>query len=203
MKIGLKLVLLVSLYLTLVSCNVISSYYNVVAANYNFEKGEYQQANYRYLQSLGQVEDKNFILYNLGNVYHDLGAFDSAMDQWDKVDSSDNRDLRFKIAFNRGVLYYGRGDYNTAFSSFREALLIQPEHRKKSNLLVTKQNLEICLQKLKIETVAHPIQGEKKIRKKNKVLSYETDSMLEYVKKKEQLNWLEANVSQQISGEDF
>lgn len=197
------LIFLFPVFSLILSCEAIPDYVEVAAGNYSFEQGAYQQANYRYLKALESGLYRDYVAYNLGNVYHDLGAMDSALLQWESVEENADRDLRFRIAFNRGVLHYGRGDYNRAFTEFRKAILIQPTRKKKSSLLAAKRNLELCLQKLNLEEGSVDGNGGEGRVPGRKRLERSTLQMLEMVRERERLNWERAQGAEILDVEDY
>lgn len=189
--------------LTLASCSLVKDHIIVIQGNNAFDLGAYQKANYYYLKVLKDQNYSDCIFYNLGNVYHDLGAYDEALAQWKKAENSKNQDLRFRIAFNRGVLYYRRGDYNAAFEEFRKAILIQPLVLKRSNLLAARTNLELCLEKIKMETVTTSEVAKTKGGNQPKISEANYEALLQFVKERERLNWETSNLSNISTVEDY
>lgn len=188
---------------SLSSCSLIKDHIIVIRGNNAFDLGAYQKANYYYLKVLKNQNYSDLISYNLGNVYHDLGAYEEALAQWEKAEDSKNQDLRFRIAFNRGVLYYGRGDYNAAFEEFRKAILIQPVIMKRSNLLAARTNLELCLEKIKMETVSASERRKMKGAVQPKVSKEDYDALMNYVQERERLNWDTPNILNTSTVEDY
>ncbi|MFO7850303.1 MAG: tetratricopeptide repeat protein, partial [Spirochaetia bacterium] len=82
-----------------------------------------------------------WIYYNLGNVYHSLGEADAALNEWERAEDSDDEELMYKVAFNRGVVFYERGEYQNAYDSFRRALRFSPDD------IEAKVNMEYTLRK--------------------------------------------------------
>lgn len=184
-------------------CEVISDYFLVISGNYSYERGFYQRANYSYLKVLDNEKYQNYVAYNLGNVYHDLGAMDSALEQWSKVDSSADQELRFRVAFNRGVLYYGSGEYKLAFGEFRKAIQIKPVQNKKRNLVAARQNLELCLQKLNMRAAGVTERNTASRKNSSYKLDAKGQAMMDLIKKRAEINWKQYDSGNPVSVEDY
>ncbi len=161
------------------SCTQVESYLKVMEGNYAFSRGEYKEANLVYIQGLDTTsEHPDRVLYNLGNVYHSLGESQAALEEWqNSVIESQDSELLFRIAFNRGVLHYEMGNYQNAYNEFRKALRLEPDD------IEAKANLEYCLRKLNLT------EGQQKNRKatdsqsEEKKVSEDGSRILEYVKR--------------------
>lgn len=100
----------------------------VLQGGFSYSRGQYQKAILYYLDAEDSATaGRDVIYYNLANVYFALGEGDAALRAWSQAENAtDDADLLFRIAFNRGVLYYQRGHYDEAYRAFRQALLIRP-----------------------------------------------------------------------------
>jgi Ca-activated chloride channel family protein len=132
------------------SCSRLPAYFDVLEGNYAFSRGEYQTANYEYILARRKGEDYDRILYNIGNVYHALGEGQAALEKWENARDEEDRALVYRIAFNRGVLFYELGRYSEAYTMFRKALKLHPED------VEAKTNLEYCLRKLNTDNEGEP-----------------------------------------------
>lgn len=81
------------------------------------------------------------MMFNIGAVYRALGEAEGAASVWDLIEVGDDSELAFRLAYNRGNLYYESGDYRKAYQMFRRAIQLKPGD------LNTKQNLELSLQR--------------------------------------------------------
>ena len=126
----------------LVSCNAYVPHLQVVRANYNVSRGEYQPAIVDYLRAQETAQFGNWLSYNLGNVYHFLGEAEAADDRWEAARSSNVTDLLFGASFNQGVYLYEQGRYGEALAQFRFALSVEPES------VAAKNNFELTLEKI-------------------------------------------------------
>lgn len=166
------------LLLLLSSCSAIESYVKVIEGNYAFSRGEYKESNFIYIQSLKSAQYTDRLLYNLGNVYHSLGESEAALEEWQSsVAASRDPELLFRIAFNRGVIQYERGNYQNAYNNFREALRLNPED------LETKANLEFCLRKLNLSEEEQNARASTETPQDSEEVSEDADRILEYVKR--------------------
>lgn len=194
---------LLFLSMTFFSCAQAKRYFNIAYANYCFEQGFFQKANYLYLKDFVSEKNSDIVAYNLGNVYFDLAASEEALKWWEIAKNSNNQDLRFRVAFNQGILNYNLGKYNEAFLFFREAILIKPKHFKYSNLLAAKNNLQLCLDKLRLEDNGSASTQTKTITKSSSANSKEFNDLMNLVKEREALNWATGLNENPIDEEDY
>ncbi len=187
------------------SCSHIKEYTTVLSANSAYQEGSYQKANYLYLKILENSQYHHHISYNLGNVYHDLGYMDAALEQWAKINNSTDEELRFRTLFNKGVLYYGRGDYQVAFEQFRRAILLAETTGFRGDLTAVKRNLEICLQKLSMEITTHNSTSTRANNSSTKTVrtSESTQELFKFVRDRERINWSRYIDENAVVGDDY
>jgi tetratricopeptide (TPR) repeat protein len=166
------------------SCSISSPHLSVLQGNHAFNQGNYQAATVHYLAHWGDGNYDPWIAYNLGNVYHFLGEFDVASEMWDAADDSGDADLRFSVAFNKGVMAYELGRYNRAFVLFRDALLID------STSVAAKRNLELALRKMEAGEGIDGQDAEEGNTDDRRNLSGDAVRILEYVRRKEGTRWV-------------
>jgi tetratricopeptide (TPR) repeat protein len=162
--------------------------------NQNFIKGEFQSANIHYLKTLAAKEGKfdQWIRYNLGNVYFALGEREGAVEQWLQASGSESTTLKFSTLFNTGIYYYEEGRYGEAYSSFKEALEIDPSQ------IDAKRNLELALEKM--ESQENTPEKETVSRQERRLPNKDyAERVLEYVKRKEEQQWF--SVEDEKAGE--
>jgi len=134
------------------SCSGTNTAFLVLRGNLLFRSGEDALATYRYLQALqtgGARRREDWIDYDLGSLYVSQGEINPGLrilnrslegftdptgelNRWD-------RELFFRIFFNRGVAYYEIGKYREAGANFIQAL------RLKSDSWDAKINLELSI----------------------------------------------------------
>lgn len=181
--------------LLFLSCDLMEPAWSVSSGNYSYTRGRYQQATILYMDSLDYGKYHPWIYYNLGNVYTALGEGDAALAMWEKVEDSNQEELLFRLNYNRGHLYYQRGEYTLAFENFRQALKHKPASR------AAKINLELALGK---------VQAAGGAATSSKILGEEAGQdaadrgnhkrILEYVRRKEGQPWQEPKNPQDSPG---
>lgn len=190
----LELILLVSVLMFFSSCRAMEPGMSVLAGNYKYQVGEFQQATISYVKGLESQRYKEWIYYNMGNVYFSLGEGGAALDVWSKVESADDADLRFRLNFNKGVLFYQLGKYSESYILFKEALKANPSS------LDAKINLELTLGKLAAPPSAEGTETE---RAESIVNPAETERMLEYIKRKEGELWFSSEKETEYYQDDW
>ena len=180
---------LIYLIIILSSCNNTTAYLDVIEGNYAFSRGEYQDANLNYLGVRDIKIYKDYISYNLGNVYYALGEIDSAFKEWGSVDEKLVNELTIRSLFNTGVLLFELSRYEEASKIFRNILELDSSHVK------AKINLEHCIQKINFTS-------ENKIDYQGSSLGplKKTDDVsrvLDFVKRRETYIWKSSNESNQ------
>ncbi|PIE05032.1 MAG: hypothetical protein CSA76_01125 [Spirochaetales bacterium] len=110
------------------SCSNAAPSADVLAGNLSYGRGQYQKAILQYLHAGDTAAvGRDVIYYDLANVYFALGEGDAALRSWGLAEeNTDNVDILFRVAFNRGVLYYLRGHYDEAYRAFKRALKLRP-----------------------------------------------------------------------------
>jgi len=176
----LKILLIAILPLVFSSCNAMEPGMSVLVGNYSYQIGEFQQATINYLKGLESQRYKEWIYYNMGNVYFSLGEGSAAVDVWSNAESAEDADLRYRLNFNKGVLYYQLGRYNEAYLLFKEALKASPSS------IDAKINLELTLGKLAAPAVEN---NDVSRESSSSINPAETERMLEYIKRKEGDLW--------------
>ena len=146
----LLILLIPLLALAASSCSNSAPMARVLAGNLAHGRGQYQKAILHYLNAQkhpGSAEDA--LHYNLGSVYYALGEGEAALRAWAQAENSTgDLETLFRVAFNRGVLYYQWGRFEEAYRSFRRALVLKPSD------IDTKINLEDSLSRIRTELSA-------------------------------------------------
>jgi len=186
-RIGL-LLLVLSL---LTSCGREFPQLRVVKGNYSVSRGDYQRAIVDYLRAREHSEYAPWISYNLGNVYHFLGEAEAAVEQWNRAQNVDIRDLQFGAAFNRGVYYFEQGRYEEALAQFRFALRID------STNIAAKRNFEITFERVESGSGLTRDSVPAEVHNSSSSTQESTATrMLDYIRRKEDQRW-RANAEQE------
>ncbi len=184
--------------LLLFSCTPYRTHWQVLKGNYEYINGRYQSAAVSYLGILeNQINEEEVIHYNLGNVFYALGETTASEDEWNKALEGEDSELKFRTLFNMGNLYYELSHYRSAFESFKQALLLRPDSRE------AKRNMELTLLRLGSQTDeerAIPAGGSVS---GGDTSSEEVDRILQYIKRKEESQWVSQHGGDQESDGPF
>ncbi|RKX72121.1 MAG: hypothetical protein DRP70_04005 [Spirochaetes bacterium] len=177
------------------SCRDSASSAQVLEGNMSFARGQYQKSILKYLEADGTGNTgKDVVSYNLANVYYALGEGEAALRLWAIVeDSTDNTDILFRVAFNRGVLYYHWGRYDEAYRAFRRALTIYPRD------IDSKINLEDSLSRIRSEIPRENTTGDTEENEG----AEDSRHLLDYIKRKEADTWVTQSSVDGESVEDW
>jgi len=177
------------------SCRDSASSAKVLEGNMSFARGQYQKSILKYLEADGTGNTgKDVVSYNLANVYYALGEGEAALRLWAIVeDSTDNSDILFRVAFNRGVLYYHWGRYDEAYRAFRRALIIYPRD------IDSKINLEDSLSRIRSEIPQENTTGNTEENEG----AEDSRHLLDYIKRKEADTWVTQSSVDGESVEDW
>ncbi len=177
----LKLTLFIIISLFFNSCNRIVDGSTLLSGNQKFRSGDYQGAIINYLKGVDSQINRDYFYYNLGNVYSALGESPSAFSVWELTDGGESSQLKFSLEYNKGYLKYQEGNYEEAYSHFRNALQLMPSN------LHAKINLELSLNKISAATNNQQSRTTSVPEKIGE--SDETARILDYVKQKEAMTW--------------
>jgi Ca-activated chloride channel family protein len=166
------------------SCAKTSGKLLVMEANFLSGRGLYAGAISSYLRALEYDEAAPYAEYGLGSVYYSLDEGGAALNRF--VDSQKllenrspaaDRELRYRIHYNTGVIFFEREDFEAAAASFRDALRIDPAK------IDAKRNLELSLLSIARKNAAG---GQIEQRREE---SESREALFEYLRQKEQNQW--------------
>lgn len=138
-----------------VSCGNVGSIVEVMRGNLAYSRGDYQGALVHYMVAAEEEPADGWTKFNIGSVYYALGERDAALEIWHEARvSAETADgpgsselaLIFASSYNRGVVFYQRGDYTAAYEEFRYALSMNSRSPE------AKANLELAFAKLEAAT---------------------------------------------------
>ncbi len=161
------------------SCREFPQATAVLSGNFANNLGQYQKAILRYLGAEEEMTaGLDIVYYNLGNVYYSLGESEAALHTWSLAEKeTDDVEVLFRIAFNRGLVYFNWGHYEEASQSFKWALRYNPAD------IDSKINLEDSLSHVRSEI---PKPAEKR---EISTPTVSDNLLLEYIKRKEADVW--------------
>jgi Ca-activated chloride channel family protein len=108
-------------------------------------RGMYTEAASAYLRALAYGEAAPYAEYGLGFVCLQLGEGDAALERFAASEkalaagAAENRELLYRIRYNRGVVLFEKGNFDGAAGAFRAAL------ETDGSRIEAKRNLELSL----------------------------------------------------------
>ena len=130
----------------LTGCSNISGKLLIIEANFLSSQGRFTDAVDKYGKALTYKDVAPYAEYGLGSVYFSMGEEEAALDSFakagnmlDSLPPNLNRELRYRICYNTGIVLFSGGNFSGAADSFRDALRI--DGRKTE----AKRNLELSL----------------------------------------------------------
>ena len=155
---------------------------NVIIGNMAYNQGQYQKSILHYLSAEHKVDrEMDVVYYNLANVYYALGEVEAALRTWTMAEEVTNDvEILYRIAFNRGILYYNWGRYDEAYRNFRRALVLKPAD------IDSKVNLEESLSRIRTE-INQPLSADEKSEKQ---FIEGNNLLMDYLKRKEADEWI-------------
>ncbi|MBN1698002.1 MAG: tetratricopeptide repeat protein [Spirochaetales bacterium] len=170
------------LFSCLSGCGFKEPILEVLDGNYRFLRGDYTGANISYLKAREKEVYKEWISYNIGNVYNALGETDLAIEELLFATTGEQSELLFRTHFNIGNIYFELGDYEKAVFHFRQSLEAKP------NSIDAKINLEIAIDKMEKER-ALQTNRETQPEKRDVEMTAELIDILDQAKQKEAMVW--------------
>ena len=167
-------------------CSGVSGKLLIIQGNFQSSQDRYSEAITAYLKALEYKEAAPYAEYGLGTVFYSMGEGKSALDRFsrslrllDTFPSETNRELRYRIHYNTGVVLFTEGDFSGAAGSFREALRIDGKK------IGAKRNLELSLKSNSRENTSSGGNSPDQNESRNESMTV----LLEYVKQKEINQW--------------
>jgi Ca-activated chloride channel family protein len=130
---------------TLSSCSNIQGKLLVMEANFFNTRGLYTEAIASYLKALNHDEAIPYAEYGLASVFSALDEGEAALDRYIEAEkflllnNEDHPELRYRIHYNMGIIYFENEKYAEAIDSFKEALKVD------GSRIEAKRNLELSL----------------------------------------------------------
>jgi Ca-activated chloride channel family protein len=118
----------------------------IIEANFLSSQGRFTEAVGKYTKALEYEDAAPYAEYGIGSVNFSMGEEDVALENFakalnmiDNMPPNLNRELRYRLHYNTGVVRFSGGDFSGAAASFRDAL--RTDGRKTE----AKRNLELSL----------------------------------------------------------
>ncbi|MFP4377497.1 MAG: tetratricopeptide repeat protein [Spirochaetales bacterium] len=184
-----------AILLSLTGCSQLQPAFRVMRGNVAYNRGDFQPALVHYLSTEEAEEDRGWLMFNIGNVYYAMGEQEAALRAWDEARGSlagrqqrgfQNREtlLVHAASYNRGVLYYQRGQYRDALAEFRYALEVD------NRSVAAKTNLELTLLRLESSEQAEQVERPSQSDGDSTPADSSTLRILDYVRRKEAQRWV-------------
>jgi Ca-activated chloride channel family protein len=165
-------------------CARISGKLLIMEANFHVGRGMYTDAISSYLKAYTYPEAAPYSEFGLGSVYFAMGEEKAALERFasaektiKSLDAAVNRELKYRIHYNTGVVLFSEGDFSGAVDSFRNAL--KTDGGKKE----AKRNLELSLRSLEREPTSGGGRNEGEGADESMV------ALFEYIRQKELNQW--------------
>jgi Ca-activated chloride channel family protein len=150
-------------------------------ANYLTSRNRYDEAVIPYFKALHYKDAAPYAEYGIGLTFYSLDenlvalkCYDNSMKILETLPDNEHRELRYRIHYNTGIIYFEEGNFEAAAGAFKEALRANPEK------LDAKRNLELSLMSITIEK-----SGRNSSESKNE----SKEILFDYTKQQEQQFW--------------
>jgi Ca-activated chloride channel family protein len=162
----------------------------IMEANFLNTRGYYTEAISAYLRALQYNEAAPYAEYGLASAFFALEESDAALDRYLEAEKAlellgdAHNELRYRIHYNRGIIYFEKGEYNEAALAFREALKVD------SGRIEAKRNLELSLLTDTWRSPPSPVYSpEGADRPDNAQEDGSSQVLFDYLRAKEQEQW--------------
>jgi Ca-activated chloride channel family protein len=179
-----KRVLSAALLVLLSSCSGVSGKLRVIEGNFYYARGMYSGAAASYSRALEDGEAAPYAEYGLGTAVFSRDGGNAALEQYaaaehklETAPAEEHRELRYRIAYNSGLVFFGQGDYGAAAKAFRRALELD------GSRIEAKRNLELSLLSLSRDN------GGTGQKKQDGPPGEAEAALFEYLRLKEQNQW--------------
>ena len=184
-SLGLPLAAICLALFLLSSCARVQGKLLIMEGNFFTARGFYTEAISSYLRALAHEEVAPYAEYGLASVYFALGESGVAMERYRAAMASlgelgrDDPELRHRIYYNMGIIYFEKGEYHEAVNAFRSALIVD------GSRIEAKRNLELSLLVLDRISSQQPAAAETT----GEGTGGEIPALFEYLRQMEQEQW--------------
>ncbi|MDR2865333.1 MAG: tetratricopeptide repeat protein [Spirochaetaceae bacterium] len=170
------------------ACDGLTGKLKLIEGNFFFSRGKFNEAIGVYLEAREDQRLAPYADFALGTTYLVLEQDDTALERFSTAEQNlpsngENRNLLYRIRYNRGVVKFQQGDFEGAADDFRGALETDSSARD------AKQNLELSLVSLYMKNQASGIQeirtstiAEEQDKKRSEII-------FDFVRQKEVDKW--------------
>jgi Ca-activated chloride channel family protein len=108
-----------------------------------YDSGNFEQALKHFVDAQLKAPDKPESLYNVAEGYYKTGNFDAAVEHFEKVLETGDKELKETALYNLGNAEFRRGNAKAAIDRYEAALSMNPDDRlAKENMEFVKKALE-------------------------------------------------------------
>ncbi len=173
---------------------------DILGGSLEWNRKDYEAATAVFLGALeraeatGNEELKQYALYNLATTYMMQNERDATVKRFSQIAPDANKEIKFSVFYNSGILAHRNGDYESAARFFREALRID------SMSVDAKINFELSmgLENAKKNSGAGNM-SEVSLNEESDTLE---SAVYSIVREKEQQEWKNRQQSDTVSGAD-
>jgi len=173
--------------LSLSSCARVQGKLLIMEGNFFTARGFYTEAISSYLRALTHDDVAPYAEYGLASVYFALGESSIAMERYRAAKLSleelnrDDRELRHRIYYNMGIIYFEKGEYHEAVNAFRNALILD------GSRMEAKRNLELSL--LVVGRIGTQQDYAAEVTGDGREGAGDTSAIFEYIRQMEREQW--------------
>ncbi|MDR0443796.1 MAG: VWA domain-containing protein [Treponema sp.] len=169
----------------------------LMQANYLSSHGRYDEAIASYHKAGNYEDTAPYAEYGTGLTFYLLDENKAALKRYADSQkmlgtslSGEHRELRYRINYNSGIIYFSEGDFRSAAEAFKNALREDPRRME------AKHNLELSLMSIERETEENKTeQGNNQTR----------EILFDFIRRKEENQWKsrEWNAEDEPAGLDY
>jgi len=172
------------------SCSRTQGKLLIMEANFYNARGLHTQAIASYLKALSYEDSAPYAEYGLGSTYFALEENAAALERYktagislSELKREGHGELRYRLHYNAGIIYFEQGDYEEAASAFRDALKVD------GSKIEAKRNLELSLISFARNSSPEAASPRGRIESAQAGTSAASSVIFEYLKEKEQEQW--------------
>ena len=162
----------------------------IMEGNFFNTRGFYTDAISSYLKALNDTEAAPYAEYGLASAYFSLEEGEAALERYKAAEmdllelkGDDHPELRYRIYYNMGIIYFEKGEYAEAAKAFRDALKVD------GSRIEAKRNLELSLLTINRTSSPQAISPQGKTEDGRQGSGGASSTLFEYLRQKEQEQW--------------
>ena len=169
------------------SCTKAQGKLLIMEGNFFNSRGFYLEAISSYLKALEYDEVVPYAEYGLGSAYFALEEGEAALERYRtaerEIRGEDKSELKYRIYYNTGIIFFERGEYDEAAKAFRNALKMD------NSRIEAKRNLELSLLTLERSSPPQAASSERKAENASEGEGGGSSALFEYLREMEQEQW--------------